>query len=214
MATQNTSASLESRPHYWQRVLRPMCWWLLLVLVLYGIRTHQRWMEKTRLNFSATLAGQTVFPEAAATIDGQPIVSGQRISLGSHIFTVTHPKGETYSTNLHIWYGGQNLGTIDLKRAIGTLSVTANPAADWLVIRGPEWSMTLTNSSGLTKSVPTDQYEIEASYPPLEENFYCRCFCQPNHALQCRAAFWRTEFGLQPGGRHVSIADSGRSVVF
>jgi tetratricopeptide (TPR) repeat protein len=165
MATQNTSTPLETRFHYWRRVLRPLFWWLLLVLLLYGIRTHQRWMEKTRLGFTATLAGQTPLTPALATIDGNPILNGQRISLGSHVFSVTHPKGETFSTNLHIWYGGQNLGTIDLKRAIGNLTLTADPPADWLVIRGPEWSIVLTNSSGLTKSVPADRYEIEAGYP-------------------------------------------------
>ncbi|MEI6196890.1 MAG: PEGA domain-containing protein, partial [Verrucomicrobiota bacterium] len=186
MATQNTSALLETRPQYWRRVLRPVFWWLLLVLVLYGIRTHQLWMEKTRLNFSATLAGQTIFPEAMATVDGQPIMSGQKISLGSHIFTVTHPKGEAYSTNLHIWYGGQNLGTIDLKRAFGTLSVTADPAADWLVIRGPEWSVVLTNSSGLTKSLPTDQYEVEASYPHWRKIFAAGVFA--NQTTPCNIA--------------------------
>ena len=186
MATQNSFSPLESRSSYWRRVLRPLFWWLLLVLVLYGVRTHQLWMEKTRLNFSATLAGQTIFPEAMATVDGQPILSGQKISLGSHIFTVTHPKGETYSTNLHIWYGGQNLGTINLKRAFGTLSVTADPAADWLVIRGPEWSVVLTNSSGLTKSVPTDQYEVEASYPHWRKTFSAGVFA--NQTTPCNIA--------------------------
>ena len=164
MATPNPSAPLETRTHYWRRVLRPLLWWLLLVLVLYGIRTHQRLMEQTRLNFVVTMQGQPLYG-AAALLDGKTAIGGQRISLGLHIFTITHPKGETYSTNLHIWYGAQNLGTIDLKRTMGTLSVSANPPADWLVIRGPEWSVTLTNSSGLTQSVPTDEYEIEAGYP-------------------------------------------------
>lgn len=144
------------------RGLQPLLWWLLLVLVLFGIRTHQRLMEKTRLNFSVTLQGQPI--GAAATLDGKPAVSGQNISLGSHTFAVMHPKGEAFSTNLSIWYGEHNLGTIDLKRAKGTLAVTAEPPAPLLSIRGPEWSVTLTNSSGLTETVPTDQYTIESRY--------------------------------------------------
>ena len=160
------SAPLESRPRYWRRVLHPLLWWLLLVLVLYGIRTHQRLMEKTRLNFGVSMQGQAI--DSTATFDGKPAFNGQNISLGSHTFMVKHPKGETFSTNMFIWYGEHNLGTIDLKRTMGILAVTADPPAPFLSIRGPEWSVTLTNSSGLTTSVPTDQYTVESRYAHWE----------------------------------------------
>ena len=164
MATPTPSAPLETCPQYWRRVLRPLSWWLVLVLVLFGIRTHQRWMEKTRLTFTATLAGQTPLLEATATFDGQPIFNGQIIPLGHHQFAVTHPKGETFSTNLFIWYGGHNFGTIDLKRTMSVLAVTANPPAPVLSIHGPELDVELTNSPGLTSSVPTDRYVILSRY--------------------------------------------------
>jgi hypothetical protein len=161
---QRETAASESRQTYWRRVLRPLFWWLLLVLGLYGIRTHERWMEQTRLNFTITLAGQPPFPEATATFDGQPIFSGQKIPLGQHQFAVTHPKGEAYATNLFIWYGAHNFGTIDLKRTMSVLSVTADPPAPVLTIHGPELDVELTNSPGLTSSVPTDRYVIRARY--------------------------------------------------
>lgn len=144
------------------RTFRPLLWWFLLVLVLYGIRTHQRLMEKTRINFEVSLQGRAV--DATASLDGLPAINGQNISLGSHKFTITHPKGETYATNFFNWYGLHDLGTIDLKRAMGTLVVTVDPPAPWLSVRGPECSVTLTNSSGLTQSVPTDQYVVESRY--------------------------------------------------
>lgn len=171
MATPVSPTPSEDRTQYWRRVLRPLFWWLLLVLVLFGIHTHQRLMEKTRLNFTATLAGHMPFPEDVATFDGQPAFSGQNIPLGNHQFTVTQPKGETFSTNLFVWYGAHNFGTIDLKRTMGILTVTANPPADYLVIRGPEWSVTLTNSAGLTRTVPTDVYGIEVRYPHWQKNY-------------------------------------------
>jgi len=98
----------------WKRGVRPLFYWLLLVLVLFGIRTHQRLMEKTRLDFVVTLQGQ---PTGATTIlDGKPATIGQNISLGNHTFVVTHPKGETFSNSWFGWYGEHDLGTIDLKR--------------------------------------------------------------------------------------------------
>ena len=150
----------------WARGLRPITYWLILVLVLFGIHTHQRLMEKTRLNFIVTLQGQPV--GATVTLDGKPAISGQNISLGKHSFVVTHPKGEPFSTNWFNWYGECDLGTVDLKRAKGTMTVTADPPAPFLFISGPEWSVTLTNSSGLTTSVPTDQYTVGSRYAHWE----------------------------------------------
>jgi hypothetical protein len=66
------------------------------------------------------------------------------------------------------WGGEHNLGRIDLKRKKGILVVTADPPAPLLSIRGPEWSVTLTNSSGMTSSVPSDQYHVESRYAHWE----------------------------------------------
>jgi hypothetical protein len=168
-----------------KHVLRPLLWWLILVLVLYGIRTHQRLMETTRLVFTVTMQGRPHY-EASTTFDGKPIVSGQKIPLGNHTFAVSLPKGEPFSTNLFIWYGEHNFGKIDLKRTMGMLTVSADPPADWLVIRGPEWSVTLTNSSGLTQSVPTDAYEIEADYPHWTKTYSANVFA--NQTANCAIA--------------------------
>ena len=164
MNTTNSSGSPESSLQYWRRVLRPLSWWLLLVLVLFAIRTHQRLMEKTRLNFAITLAGQPPFPEATATFDGQPMASGEKIPLGNHQFMITHPKGVAFKTNLFVWYGGRDFGKINLPRATGTLAVSANPPAPRIYIQGPEFNVTLTNSEGLTTTVPTDQYAVLVQY--------------------------------------------------
>src|ERR1700733_15001340 len=102
----------ETRKGYWWRVLRPLFWWLLLVLVLYGIREHQIWLAKTRIVFSFTLNGQPQMFEDAAILDGQAVAVGQNISLGSHTLSITHPKADSFKTNFFVWYGGQNLGEI------------------------------------------------------------------------------------------------------
>src|ERR1700733_3506233 len=99
MATPNTSAPLESRARYWRRVLRPLLWWLLLVLVLFGLRENQIWLEKTRIHYTITMNGQNLGFEAVAKLDGQPVTVGQNISLGSHMLDVSHPKAVFYITN-------------------------------------------------------------------------------------------------------------------
>lgn len=164
MATQNTSAPLESRARYWRRVLRPLFWWFLLVLVLYALKIHQRLCEQTHLWFNPVLQGQSVSDEVTATLDKHPITSGTQIAIGRHRFTITHLKAEPFTTNLLIWYGKHDLGDIVLKRGSGSLVITASPAAALIDIHGPEFSLKLTNSSGTTLTVPTDRYTVDAYY--------------------------------------------------
>lgn len=159
-----TVALLWSRISNAIHIIWPLIAWLCLVLVLYGIRLHERWMEKTRLNFSVSLEGRNVDYDAVAKLDGERISSGERISLGWHTLTIAHPKGIGFSTNLGTWYGGHDLGMINLPRAKGTLQVSLNRPAKKVAIRGPEWRLELTNSAGGTWTVPTDAYEVEAQF--------------------------------------------------
>jgi len=164
MAVSNASNSPESRVQYWRRVLRPLSWWLLLVLVLYGIRLHQRWSAQTHLKFRSAVAGHPSLQEVDAKLDGQPLFSGQRVRIGWHRLLLSHPDGYPVVTNLFIWYGERNLGKITLERTKGTLVVSAEPKAERLTIRGPEFSIVLTNGEGYNARVPTDQYTVEAVY--------------------------------------------------
>ena len=178
----------ESRTRYLFRVLRPLFLWFGLVLILFGIHTHQVWIEKTRIYFDLTMEGkgegsslsflnanETPFG-ASAALDGRPVLTGQRIPLGQHTFTITHPKAVMFSTNIFIWYGPHNLGTIDLKRARGRLTVSASPPAPLLFIRGPEFGVTLTNSSGINTPAPTDDYIVTAKYAHWQETHTVKVF--------------------------------------
>lgn len=146
------------------QAIRPLLYWLLFVLVLFTIHTHQLWMERTRLSFSMTLDGSPDVFEALPTLDGRPFISGERLSLFSHVFAITDPKVEPFSTNVFIWYGEHDLGRINLKRAHGTLAIHSTSLAARIDIRGPEFALTLTNSTGTTVSVPTGRYTVDAQY--------------------------------------------------
>jgi hypothetical protein len=116
------------------------------------------------LDFTVSLEGQPPELDASTTLDGRPLVSGEQVPLGRRRFVVTHPKGDSYSTNLSIWYGAHNLGKINLRRSRGTLSIVATPPAGLIAIQGPEFSLRLTNSAGVTTNIPTDRYTVEAHY--------------------------------------------------
>jgi tetratricopeptide (TPR) repeat protein len=154
----------ETRHGYWWRVLRPLFAWLLLVLALFAIHQHQLAMERTRIFFSVTMYETNVLNDAVATLDGRKVMNGGKISLGSHHLTITQPKAETFTTNFSGWYGPHDVGRINLKRAMGTLKVTAEPAAKEISIAGPEFSLTLNDSTGTNLVVPTDAYRVSAKF--------------------------------------------------
>jgi hypothetical protein len=150
---------------HWWRTLGPLFLWGFLVLGMYGWREHQLWLSLTRVEFSISMNGQPLTSGVMARLDGQPVYSDQNISLGSHTFSVSHPKGESFGTNFFAWYGRHDLGEINLKRCVGTLSVQATPPASTLTITGPEFSTTLNDLAATNLTVPTDDYVIRAEYP-------------------------------------------------
>jgi tetratricopeptide (TPR) repeat protein len=133
-------------------------------LVLFAVHQHQLAMERTRLYCSVTMYETNAVYDAVGTLDGRQISSGDKISLGSHQFTITEPKAESFSTNFFAWYGRHDFGKINLKRGMGTLNVTAEPAARVIAITGPEFAMTLNDSTGTNVLVPTDTYHVNARF--------------------------------------------------
>lgn len=166
----------------WTRGIRPLLWWLLLVAVLFGLRTHQRLSEQTQLVFSLSLQGQPLYG-ATVKLDEQTFESGWRIPVGWHRLDILHPKADSFSTNFFIWYGNHDFGDIALNRAYGNLTVSVSPPARWLVIQGPEWSATLKDSSGTNATVPTDAYSVEADFPHSKEQqqLVVGSFSSPRH---------------------------------
>jgi tetratricopeptide (TPR) repeat protein len=152
-----------SRPGTW-RPYRPLLWWLLLFLGLLALRTHERLSEKTRITFSVELNGQSALGEAFAVLDGKPVNNGDHLNIGNHTFQVSHPKGDSFTTNFFAWYGGFQLGKISLPRSRGKLIISASPAASVMRVEGPEFTRTFTNTSKETLDVPTDRYRLSARF--------------------------------------------------
>lgn len=164
MSSNGPLAAPETRKGYWGRVLWPLLWWLMLALALTAIHQHQVWIERTRLYFTVTLYQTIVLNDAVVMLDGRRIASGEKISPGSHRLTITQAKADSWSTNFFAWYGPHDLGKINLQRAMGTLAVRAEPAAQSITIAGPELGLTLHDSTGTNLLVPTDGYRVSAHY--------------------------------------------------
>ena len=184
MDNQNSINAAENRQPHWPQGLRPFLWWGLFVLMLYGYRQHQRLSEETRLQYTVALQQRLVSDECRVTIAGTDIMSGNRVPIGWHKLVISHPKAEPWTTNLFIWYGAHDLGRIALTRGMGTLAIQTAPPARVLTIRGPEFTLALTNSTGTSAIVPTDHYRIEAQYGHWQETHEMAVFLNTTSSWQ------------------------------
>jgi tetratricopeptide (TPR) repeat protein len=148
----------------WFRVLRPLFWWLLLLLVLGVLRAHEQLSKSTSIKYIVSLDGTEIWSNGMVTFDGRTLESGERVPVGNHNLVVSHPKAESLSTNLFIWYGENDLGTLPLARIKGNLIVEADSPAPVLTIRGAEFSQAFNNCSKESVPVPVGSYVVEAKY--------------------------------------------------
>jgi tetratricopeptide (TPR) repeat protein len=198
------------RQRHWMRALRPLVWWSILVLLLFAYHTHERLSEQTRINFTVDLEGKPVGYEASTTLDGRRVTSGERVSLGSHQFAVSHQKGEPFSTNLFIWYGERDLGAISLKRTRGLLALEIKPSGARVSVVGEEFSMTLTNSAGVTSSVPTDVYRVDAHWANYDETKQLTVTSGTTSSLRLAPPLGAVTFESDPSGATVTGSDGSR----
>jgi len=148
----------------WLRVFRPLLLWLVGFLLMLGYVKHQHFIERTRLFAAVFLAEREIDSRVAITLDGKPFALSERVSLGNHRLSIRCSKAVPFETNVFIWYGSNGLGRLELRRAQASLRVEVEPPAQILTLTGPEWQQKLTNSPGLTASVPTDVYRVTADY--------------------------------------------------
>ena len=163
MAKGNSSGQPQTKA--WRRILLPLYGWVILVLLLFALRSHERLSARTNLRFTAAVAGQPRFSEVSAQLDGQSFSSGERVRIGWHQLVLAHPKGRSFATNLFVWYGERNLGALTLARTAGTLDISTTPPAQSVTVRGPELRTDLTSVSAEKLAAPADEYSVTAIYP-------------------------------------------------
>ena len=147
------------------KFLRPLIWWGIVMLVVGGYFEHKKLLRHTCILFYVQKPVVNNLDSETATLDGQPTFTGQKITLGSHVLKVTHPKGEAFEKKFFAWYGGNDLGTIKLKRTEGHLNIRSETPALTIAVVGPDFSTNLTSVSEASLTVPTDEYAITATYP-------------------------------------------------
>ena len=172
----------------WSFLLRPLLLGSLFVMSLFGYRYHTIMIQRTRLLFTIMSPPNWQGEWIKATLDGQPVSNGQKISLGFHTLAIEQSKLVPWRTNFFAWYGERDLATIALQRATGQLHLHAPNGAIRFTINGPEYNQVLSDASTKNITVPTDTYQIQAEYPhwiksqsvAVLENEAASCYFDPH----------------------------------
>jgi hypothetical protein len=167
-------------------------------------------LASTVLTFAFALE-DTNFRSLASftTLDGREISSGETVALGWHKLVGAHPKFKTIETNVFVWYGANNIGDFVLERERGTLAIAVDPPARLLMVRGPDFQMTLTNAIGITSSVPTDSYGIEAKWLNSSEVHALRVKTNVSTSIRIAASLGSLNLETEPAGAVVLNREGG-----
>jgi hypothetical protein len=180
-------------------------------------------MERTRLSFVPKLEWGMSLELPQALLDETPFDPGANVSLGRHRLEIRHSLAVSFSTNLFICYGGQNLGVIKLNRAKGILRIAVDPPAGEITISGGDLRLKLDNGRGMTSSVPTGTYMVRAAWWHYERSEEVQVhdssvddlrITAPLGALHLRSSHDSTRFVLRDEqGRSVAQGELPQTVV-
>lgn len=145
------------------RAFIPLLFCLALLIVLLGWLFHASQSRRATIRFSVAIDGTPV-PYHSARLNGDPYQAGERCGLGSKFLEIDAPDAEPFQTNLHTWYSGADLGTINLARSKGTLAVEVVPARNKVVIRGQHFQKEIANCGIENLTVPVGDYEISSQF--------------------------------------------------
>ena len=100
-------------------------------------------------------------------VDGTASRLGNQITLGSQNLVFSTAYSDPVSTNRFVWYGPNNLGSVDLHRQRVSLTVDAKPTPDEIELQGGLGRF--TSRTGSFRDLPAARYKATLSYGNLKD---------------------------------------------
>lgn len=167
------------------------------------------------LAFDVRVDGQSVTnPSAyAATVGERPVKSGEAAGLGWREFRVAMADAAPFCTNVFIWYGLNDLGRVELAHHRGEMRLTIEPVAKAVWLAGPYHRISLTNTPGMTSSVPVGKYEGRVVFDHFEERIELAVASNQVCARAMRPAVSRLRLASEPAGAKFQLTGIDRTHV-
>lgn len=177
--SQNSSyASAQCRHAFY-----PLVIYLFVALPILGWDIHLRQAARTFVRVAAQLEGGPLEAPLQVEIDGKPASLDASVPIGHRTIRLGSRDTETWSTNRFVWYGDNPLGTVQLRRSRGDLTVAVKPVPLQVTLSGRLTNATSGVSNPSFKGLPVGEYQVELQFQHFTEKLRVRVERNGTHVL-------------------------------
>ena len=193
MATQPQSAG--RKPSFWRAFLP---FWITLAwgTMLLSRDYHIRQAALTRLAVRVTVEGKQPEEEVSVEVNGKRQDLYSPVPIGFAKIRVYARDCEPELRDRFVWYGVNDLGSMDLARSRGSLAASVVPTPDSYELKGKRGSW--TNTTGLFAEVPVGRYELVGRFGSLIDQTKVEVTRNQTNRLEVAAEIGSLELSAEP----------------
>ena len=143
---------------------------------------HLRHAPQTRLSVEVTVEGKRPEADFSVYVSGQLQNLRYPVPIGYRRIFISAPDCEPNIQNRFIWYGVNDLGSVDLPRSTGSVIGRILPTPDSYELSGRYGSW--TNESGSFTNVPVGRYQMVSRFGSLFERVEMRIPTSVGHPFR------------------------------
>jgi hypothetical protein len=144
--------------------------------------------------------------ELEMTLDGRPFFGFRPVSIGRRTLRVTGPGLVPYSVKAWVWYGVNELGTLELQRARGRLEVAVVEGPRRFLLKGTHFELDRPDLAGFSGEVPEGLYTLAAVYPGFVVATNLTVRRDTTNRLEARAELVAVRLTSEPPGAAMRLA--------
>lgn len=153
----------------WVIAFRPLLVWIAISALLLVREYHVARAKGSTLTFTVEIEGHVSNRVPVTVTVGSTAVGDGRLPLGWRTITVAGEDTEPYSERRFLWYGVNDLGTVELEWSRGSLEMLVEPDPLEIEIQGPHKELTLSERPSDPISLPVGRYEIVVRFEHFSE---------------------------------------------
>jgi hypothetical protein len=128
---------------------RPLFWWIAVSLLLLAYDYHRINAPKTFIRAVVTVDGRPLESREPyfVSVDGKNVSLKNPVAVGKRRVSIGMQDTTVYEEDVDVWYGENNLGSVNLNRQRGILDLAITPRAERAEFKGPYGEFSMTNAS-------------------------------------------------------------------
>ena len=140
-----------------RRAFRPFFFALAVSGALLAWDFHEKHVRTTVLTADVRMEGRPVGSDFSLSVDGRKLAFvGLPVGIGWKKVIISAPDADPEERECFVWYGGKDLGAIDLRRSRGKVEFKVIPPAPKYTLRGELGDF--TSPTGFFAGIPAGEY--------------------------------------------------------